>query len=1018
MKKEILNKEIGQSEYDTVFQGGGEMAQLMSTIDWSQTPVGPVESWPQSLKTTLSILLNSKFGMFLWWGPELVQFYNDTYRLSLGFEGEKHPQAMGQRGKDCWGEIWHIIQPQIQQVMSEGIATWNENQLIPIYRNGILEEIYWTYSYSPVFDDSGKIAGVLVVETETTKQVIGERRSKLLRELGELLNGLKSEESLYKQVQQYLKVNSEDIPFSLLYTQDKITGDLLLSFETGLKNYNGQVKPAVMKISESKKDLWPVWESIESSKPTELTFFDDRKEKLPGGPWPESATKAYIIPLLFHNTEKPIGVLITGISPRQVFDLDYKNFLHSLTSQISTGISNIRTHEKEIMRQQELENARIEAENSRKRLYDLFMNAPAVIAVFSGPDLKFEIANPLYRQLVGVERPLDGKPLFEAIPDIEPELMNIIRDVVGKGERFIANELPITIDWDLNGKVYTKYLQLLYEPLFENGKPDGMMAFAVDISDHVHARERIQEQNHLLKMISEGTPLKEALNFLVYSIEKQSQNNIKGSILLLDNDGRHLRHGAAPSLSDDYNNAIDGITVGEGPKNEGPSDYIQKTIMIDDIATNPLWKNYKEVAERENLRACWSTPIFSSVKKVLGVFAIYYHEPGLLSDTDKQIVDFATHTASLLIEKKIAEQALKRSNEELEQQKRMYDSITGSTPDLVYVIDTSYKFTFVNEALLTMWGKTLEESIGKGFIELGYEPWHAKMHEGEVDQVIASKRPIRGEVAFPHATLGERIYDYIFAPILGANGDVVAIAGTTRDISELKYLENQKDQFIAIASHELKTPITSLKAYTQLLQLRFEKQSDILSSDFMKKMDLQINKLTHLINDLLDITKMQDGKLQYNSQNFELNSLITEITEEVQRTATRHSIKLCLDKDVSVFADRDRIGQVLINYLTNAIKYSPQSDVVNIRSVVSGDIVTVSVEDSGLGIPEGKKEKVFERFFRVEGNKQETFAGLGLGLFISKEIINRHKGEVWAESIRNKGSKFYFTLPLVKEKNN
>ncbi|HEY3253778.1 MAG TPA: hypothetical protein VGJ91_07515, partial [Polyangiaceae bacterium] len=141
----------------TAVRGGGDCGELIRSLDWSSSVLGPLEAWPVGLMTALGLVLNSRFPMFLWWGPELIQFYNDAYRPSFG-EG-KHPTAMGQRGRDCWGEIWPLIWPQIDDVLSRGKASWNEDQLVPILRNGRLEEVYWTYGYSPAFDDQGAIAG-------------------------------------------------------------------------------------------------------------------------------------------------------------------------------------------------------------------------------------------------------------------------------------------------------------------------------------------------------------------------------------------------------------------------------------------------------------------------------------------------------------------------------------------------------------------------------------------------------------------------------------------------------------------------------------------------------------------------------------------------------------------------------------------------------------------------------------------------------------------------------------------
>lgn len=150
------------------------MADLTRRFDWSKTPLGPVDAWPDTLLTTVNMLLATRHPMFLWWGPELIQFYNDGYRPSI--REDKHPTALGQRGMECWPEIWHIIGPQIEAVMTKGESTWHRNALVPIHRNGKLEDVYWTYSYSPVRDSNGHIRGTLVTCSETTEEVLGERR--------------------------------------------------------------------------------------------------------------------------------------------------------------------------------------------------------------------------------------------------------------------------------------------------------------------------------------------------------------------------------------------------------------------------------------------------------------------------------------------------------------------------------------------------------------------------------------------------------------------------------------------------------------------------------------------------------------------------------------------------------------------------------------------------------------------------------------------------------------------------
>jgi PAS domain S-box-containing protein len=166
---------------DPLFDGPGEMRARCRAFDWSSTPLGPSIGWPQSLRTTVGLLLASRNPMFLWWGPELIQIYNDAYRPSFGAEG-RHPRALGMRGRECWTDIWEAIGPQIEQVMTSGEPTWHEDQFLPIERNGRLEDVWWTYSYSPVRDEAGHIAGTLVVCQETTKRVVSQREREQLLE--------------------------------------------------------------------------------------------------------------------------------------------------------------------------------------------------------------------------------------------------------------------------------------------------------------------------------------------------------------------------------------------------------------------------------------------------------------------------------------------------------------------------------------------------------------------------------------------------------------------------------------------------------------------------------------------------------------------------------------------------------------------------------------------------------------------------------------------------------------------
>src|SRR5581483_12409212 len=194
------------------------MGRLMRAHDWSATPLGPAEDWPQSLRTAVSICLNSRLPIVLWWGPELRLLYNAAWRPVLG--QTKHPQALGSPGREVWPEIWHIIGPMLEGVLATGQATWSDDQLLPLDRNGYLEEAYFTYSYSPILDESGKVGGVFSAVSETTLRVVGERRLRTLRELAAQASTAKTPDEAGRAVLRTFAANPADVPFALLYFLD------------------------------------------------------------------------------------------------------------------------------------------------------------------------------------------------------------------------------------------------------------------------------------------------------------------------------------------------------------------------------------------------------------------------------------------------------------------------------------------------------------------------------------------------------------------------------------------------------------------------------------------------------------------------------------------------------------------------------------------------------------------------------------------------------------------------------
>jgi PAS domain S-box-containing protein len=312
------------------------MADLTRGFDWATTPLGPVESWSDTLVTTVNLLLASRHPMFLWWGPKLIQFYNDGYRPSI--RADKHPSALGQPGPDCWPEIWPIIGPQIEAVMGSGQSTWNTNQLVPINRNGKLEEVFWTYSYSPIRDQTGNVQGTLVVCSETTEQVLSERRLRAL--LGITVETTAPDQTsesqslltLAQDLVSKLSDDRADLPFVTLYLLTE--GAVLQAVSTA---------PAG---AMSDPDRWPLMEVLTSQTALLMKDLQERFGGVIFPPWPEPLTHAYMLPLRMPRASVQ-AILAFGISPRLPFDSGYQTFLELLAARIS-GLLQSEVHRLEV----------------------------------------------------------------------------------------------------------------------------------------------------------------------------------------------------------------------------------------------------------------------------------------------------------------------------------------------------------------------------------------------------------------------------------------------------------------------------------------------------------------------------------------------------------------------------------------------------------------------------------------------------------------------------------------------
>ena len=906
----LSNENNIDEEFNFIFHAG-ELGSLMRAKNWQVHPLGPAFTWPQSLRIILSIILNSKFPMFLFWGKEHYCFYNDAYRPSLGING-KHPAALGQQGKDCWPEIWEFILPLINDAMDGKEASWNVDQLLPIYRNGQLENVYWTFSYSPVNDETGKPAGVFVTCTETTDKI----------------HSLKA--IIEAKVELEFAIDSAEL------------GTWDLDLENNKLNLNDRAKR---------------WFGIDIDKELNLTEALDLiypKDK-------KRIAKAIILAQQYSSdtTFKNEFKIVNVKSGRQQ-TIRAKGKVLFNEKKRAYGFKGILVDiTAEILSKQTI----INSENNFRKLVD---QAPVAICVLKELDFKITVANDRMLKLWGKSASeVMNKPVFNSFPElIGLEFEKLLRNVYTTGEPYMANELPINLQ--RNGKIELAYLNFVYEAFYTNeGKIDGIMGVAIDVTEQVNARIKIEDAEERARLAADAVDLGTYdFNILTEQIitspralaifgfnEQVSREKLAQ---VIHPDDRILRQNAHENL------------------------LVSGTLFYE---VRVIWKDQT---------AHW---IRVEGKLYLNENKIPFRLLGTILDITNQ---------------KSAEHELMKTNQRLEIALEVGQ--LGS-----YELDlTSGKFD-VSDQFRINYGLDKNFPVTLLTISGLICPAYREIVANALAEAIKNNSvyDIEYQIQWPDNTLhwikssAKARYD--------ENLKSNIMIGVTVDITDYKQLQQQKDDFLGIASHELKTPVTTIKAYSQLLETMLTEKGDVKEAAIVSKMGSQVNRLTNLIGDLLDVTKINSGQLQLNNSVINFNGLVVDILDDIQNTTPKINIIQNLLGIGNVYADNERIVQVITNLVTNAIKYSPNSNKIIIHTSLKEKEIIFCVEDFGVGISKENLTKVFEQFYRVRGDMQHTFSGLGLGLYISAEIIKRIGGEIWAESIEGKGTTFCFALPVFTE---
>ncbi len=953
-----------------MFGGGGEMGALLRKIDWAEHPLGPLETWHESLRVTLSICLRTRFPMSVRWGPDLRLLYNDAYAPILG---RRHPQALGRPAKEVWSDVWPLVGAQMEAAL-RGESTFKARNRVPMLRNGVREEAWFSWAYTPILDPAGHVLGCFVVCTEDTVQV---QREQELRDTRDRLA---------------LTLNAAEIGFwSLNVATQQVVADANLAEAFS-------ISPEVASSGAS-LDVF-----------TEAIHEEDRPQTL---------------------------------------------------AKIGEALAAADHYEAE------------------------------------------------YRL-----RPRD-----------ETE-----RWVMARGR----------IQRNAAGQAVT------------------MSGVLIDITKRRQSEWLINVQNKLLELIASDAALDVVFAELIRLIEEQASDAI-ASVLLVD-DEKRLRHGAAPGLPDDYNQAVDGIAIGPDVGTCGRAAYLREVVSTPDLAADPNWALLKDRAAELGLKAAWSVPILSSNGDILGTLGTYFRRPRLPSPRERKTVESLTKTAAVAIARSRAREALERSEQRFRMladnisqftwmgagdgalfwfSRRWFD-YTGTTEDAMrgagwqtvihpdhrervvekYVRQVSAgetwedtfplrgadgafrwflsrafpirgadgavqrwfgtntditelrdyqeelrqrdeRFRQIADSLpQIVWGArsdgTLDyynlrwyQYIGATEAEPERARWDLHLHPDDLVETgrlwqAALKRGHTYQTEF-RVRNAEGEYHWFLTralPIRDSAGTIVRWFGTCTDIDGRKKLHEEnvrlmereraarlasesagrmKDDFLATLSHELRTPLNPVLLIATE-GAGNEALPDAVRADFAaiaKNVALE----ARLIDDLLDMTRITRGKLALSVGPADVHTILDDALANVENDLESKGITVTTDYTAPVslvVADSVRLQQVFWNILRNAAKFTPTGGSITVTTALTADrqrIETV-ITDSGMGMNEQEVSRLFNAFVQGDhagSSGSHRFGGLGLGLAISRMLVELHSGRIAGRSAGpGSGSTFTVELPVAE----
>jgi PAS domain S-box-containing protein len=1039
------------------------MGARMRQFDWARTSLGAVESWPQSLRSTLSMLLPSKAQIIVFWGPEFIVFYNDAYRPVFG---GKHPSMLGKPGSEAWTEIWErVLHDLLAGVVRSGEAFWAKDLLFTIERHGFEEETYFDVSYDPVRVESGAVGGVFCIVTETTERVVSERRMALLNALAAQNATARTTREACVLATETLRARPDDITSAAVYLDD------------ALQCSTPDAEAKIAQLAEARPDL------------------------------------VKDLPLFQSGGSAPAGRLVVALSPRRPFDELYRSFLDLVAGQLGTALTNAGAYEEERRRAEALaeidraktaffSNVSHEFRTPLTLLLGPVQDALASSERSLGGDELMAVHRNGVRLLKLVNTLLDFSRIDAGRTDVTFEsteldaftadLAAVFRSAVeSAGLAFHVDcaplENPVRVDRDIWEKIVFNLLSNALKFTFEGSirvelrQQNRMVVLKVaDTGTGIGPEDlpRVFERFHRVRgarsRTHEGTGIglalvRELVRAHGGTIDVESSPGAGSTFTVAipaRTEDAHAQTSALPRAATPTPVGVEayvseamgwvGRSANRAMHAPLPQTGVVHVLVADD---NADMREYVErlLGDRWNVesvpdgtaalaaaRARRPDVVVADVMMPeldgFGLLVALRADPAtreipviLLSarageDATLRAIEAGADdylvkpfTARDLLARVEAQLIRAQQRESVRGRMRQIEGLLANAPIGVYLVDEDLRIAHVNPVAALAFGD-IPSLVGRDFVEVMHQLWTPD-YAAEIVRIFRHTletgepcvMPERAEFRIDRGAIEYFEWRVVRIPTPDGRFGVVCyfqdISSLVRARDSILEAHRVKDEFLAMLGHELRNPLAPISTAVQIIRLRGGQSREIAV------IERQVGHLTRLVDDLLDVSRITRGKVELDRRPIELWDAIARAVEVASPLLEerRHRVDVMVPSSgLIVDADIDRLAQVISNLLTNAAKYSDPESRIALRGGLADGHVELAIVDQGIGIAADMLGRVFEAFVQQPQTIERSRGGLGLGLTIVKSLVDMHGGSVRAESAGvGRGSAFVITLPLA-----